>query len=114
MKQVNLLEPMAYRRFTDEEGTSWEVWEAHPALEQRRILADRRRLMRETPERRVKSQPRAYGKADQHTGWVVFRSPMQRRRLRPVPDGWDELDDDALRNLLRQTVVTGRRPRAIG
>jgi hypothetical protein len=113
VKDVNLLEPMAYRRFTDEEGTTWEVWEAHPALEQRRILADRRRQMRETPERRVKSQPRTYGKDDRHTGWLVFQSAMVRRRLRPVPDDWDELDDQALRDLLGMTVVTGRRPRVV-
>ena len=33
-------------------------------------------------------------------GWLCFESTSAKRRLAPVPRGWDDLDDDALRSLL--------------
>jgi hypothetical protein len=33
-------------------------------------------------------------------GWLCFESSSAKRRLAPVPLGWDDLDDEALRSLL--------------
>jgi hypothetical protein len=37
-------------------------------------------------------------------GWLAFESPAGRRRLAPIPTGWDDLPDDALARLCDAAV----------
>lgn len=65
---------MALREFTDESGRAWCAWETRPTSAQiRPEFAD---------------------------GWLTFESGTEKRRLAPVPDGWDTLPTDGLRILL--------------
>jgi hypothetical protein len=98
---------MAYREFTDHAGVAWEVWEVHPTLTERRHLADRRGMRRDTPERRAVDVPRIALARELRRGWLAFRSKFERRRHTPVPECWDELSDDGLCALLKGSRLSG-------
>lgn len=95
---------MNYRTFTDPRGIRWEVWLVLPAAAERRaaerrVLADRRRESRAVAkERRVAVDRRHYthrrlGVAPVFSnGWLCFESDEEKRRLAPVPPGWDNAD----------------------
>lgn len=44
-------------------------------------------------------------------GWLVFECEVEKRRLGPVPEGWDALPDDDLALLLKSAVPVPRRAR---
>jgi hypothetical protein len=96
---------MTYHAFTDHAGVTWEVWEAHPALTERRILRDRRAVVRDTPERRTMDVPLSTLARDPK-GWLAFRSVFERRRT-PIPERWEELSDQGLRVLLNGSRLSG-------
>lgn len=98
---------MAHREFDDDAGVTWTVWEVHPTLTERRRLADRRALVRESPVRRVAVQERPTLPFQMRHGWLAFRSQYERRRLLPVPHGWEELEDTELRELLNRSRNSG-------
>ena len=101
---------MSHRTFHDDVGSEWDVWEVHPSLTDRRLLADRRAIRRDSPpERRVGSDTPVETEPDLRRGWLAFRRPFERRRLAPVPAGWDDLDDRALIGLLTKARL--RSPR---
>jgi hypothetical protein len=103
---------MTSREFTDDRGEVWQVWAIHPEGLERRIAEDpvppppiERRTRRET---RVKvTNPLMTD------GWLAFESRTERRRLAPVPDAWEALDDAALRELLGRAVATGNTQRLL-
>lgn len=98
------------RTFTDADGAAWEVWEAHPQLEERRRLRDRRGGQRPTDDRRS-SPADARQRTIDTAGWLVFRSLVGTRRRHPIPDGWAMFSDEALRRLLSSGRLTGPFPR---
>lgn len=71
---------MAHREFYDPQGRRWEVWEV-------RVGGD---------ERTVK--PELAG------GWLTFESAVEKRRLAPIPSGWNELPADALGELCERAA----------
>lgn len=72
---------MALREFTDESGRTWCAWDTRPTSAQvRPEFAD---------------------------GWLTFESGEEKRRLSPVPDGWDTLPIDHLCLLLRAADANG-------
>ena len=121
---------MPHRRFADRTGTPWEVWDVKPQWADRRSGADRRHRTLDDPDvdppvleqrrgvdRRVGSGPRQprLSLGDSYTaGWLAFESPAERRRLSPIPQGWDQLDEPVLADLCSKAkVVTVRRGRLI-
>lgn len=66
---------MAIRVFMDDRGRSWRVWEVRPL-----------------------SGTVLLGAA----GWLCFESAEERRRLASIPQGWEELEDEVLRELCRR------------
>jgi len=66
---------MAYREFTDDGGTTWRAWDTYPGSA-------------------ANVRPGFEG------GWVGFECEAERRRLAPVPAGWEEASDDELRAML--------------
>ena len=72
---------MAHRTIIDREAKVWDVWEVRTTAEtSRRILVQ----------------------TDLAGGWLAFQCGEQRRRLAPLPTGWDELPDGALLGLMEQ------------
>lgn len=104
---------MSYRTFLDPQGKRWEVWLVTPAAAERRRVdrrvgsvsgeeiqgfADRRR----TPERRKNAFRRTITVATEYSeGWLCFESDGDKRRLAPVPEGWDEAGPDRLSTWLQ-------------
>lgn len=74
---------MAIREFTDSAGVWWRVW---PTI------------------------PREDAVYDEHlrSGWLTFESAATRKRLAPIPDGWDETPSDRLELLCRAADVVRR------
>ncbi len=93
---------MSYREFEDPSGLRWEAWEVQPALLERRLRGD------ETPtemDRRTTARRRAPVARELRFGWLVFEADGAKRRLAPVPSGWERLDDAGLNELLAKATV---------
>lgn len=80
---------MAYREITDESGQQWRVWDTYPGrFGGQSIIAS--------------------GYAD---GWLTFESEAGKRRLAPVPEGWETREEDALLRLLEAADRVAPAPR---
>ena len=79
---------MSIRILMDQGGMQWQVFEVFP---------DSARASRG----QVPSSFR--------DGWLCFQSPYERRRLAPIPLGWQMWDDRALLLSLRQCTGVRRR-----
>lgn len=97
-----------YRTFLDTTGKRWEVWLVTPSAAERRRV-DRRtaaagsdafsgeRERRHTPERRRAPFHRSAAVATEYSqGWLCFECEGDRRRLAPVPAGWQEAGPDRI------------------
>lgn len=106
---------MAHREFIDSDGVRWEVWEVIPQSVDRRKLRERRAVARDSADRRQRSRHEqrlrtAHGSAE---GWLVFESYQHKRRLRPIPDGWDRADEVELTALCRRAKRASGVPRRL-
>lgn len=98
-----------YRTFRDDTARLWNAWDVHPVWGERR--AAQRRLGEGTPpvalndrrrrERRVGTGLRIALPPRLARGWIAFECDEERRRVAPIPDGWDDLDETGLRRLWR-------------
>jgi hypothetical protein len=99
---------MAHREFTDSRRVTWTVWDVYPTLgDRRRSPEDRRRFLRDTEERRGAFDATRL-RPEYVDGWLAFESRGEKRRLAPVPEGWDQLDEGALERLCDAAVPVGR------
>ena len=71
------------REFKDTNGTEWLVWDVYP--DQREASA---------------SDPAMFPHRELSEGWLCFESPSEKRRLAPIPRGWQEWSADRLATLL--------------
>jgi hypothetical protein len=76
------------RHIRDAAGVEWMVYEVNPVLSEWRA-AD--------------SLPDGY-----RNGWLCFESPTEKRRLLPLPAGWNELPTEQLSALLVNAVQVRR------
>jgi hypothetical protein len=67
---------MSSRQFTDSKGTKWRVWGTVPS-------------------------PASLLSADYAKGWLTFDSDASRRRLAPIPRGWETAAEDRLELMCR-------------
>ena len=116
---------MALRSFTDPAGASWGVWDVRPAPAaswagaERRSEVDRRLraaagLHPDDDERRVPDRRGAVARA-LGDGWLAFQSGEHRRRLAPIPPGWEGADAATLVRYLRAAApVAARAPGRAG
>jgi hypothetical protein len=77
---------MPIREFTDSSGTSWLVWATIP--------------------------PSAGVLGAMRGGWLTFESSVVRRRLIPIPSGWEEATPAKLDLLCRAATPVRRTPPA--
>ena len=99
------------------------VWVVAPAWVDRRAEPDRRASLpggkkpvpierRKSTRRRglADSGPRVKISPEMTGGWLAFESAGDRRRLAPIPKGWEEATEAELRMLWAQAkIVPGRR-----
>ena len=84
---------MALRRFRSAEGREWQVWETYPSRNLNRTALDR--YMANQP---VKDGVQPVAVRPQYSrGWLTFLAGGERRRLVPIPAGWETADDAHLR-----------------
>ena len=87
---------MGYRSFTDAGGVLWEVWDVRP---HRRATATGERPLRVSA-----------GLAE---GWLCCETRHERRRVAPIPEGWETLSDAELEALCRRATTVTRSRRLI-
>jgi len=95
---------LTHRSFKDRKGLHWDVWEVKPTASERRYLQRRvheddrtdsaeRRSGDERRRSRISRTPAA---SDLARGWLCFECSTEKRRLAPVPDAWERVDDDTM------------------
>ena len=80
---------MALRNFTDSQGHTWRVWNVVPQYA--------------TGHDEEQMTPGLQG------GWLCFENPGEKRRLSPIPAGWENAGDEALEQYLRQAAAVQQR-----
>jgi len=108
---------MPLRSFTTRDGVRWDVWGVRPlpgptGRTERRVRERRGQdlLLYKGPERRRSDRrqaapPQGAGRPELQTGWLVFESARERRRLSPPPPGWETLPEATLVDLLRRARI---------
>jgi hypothetical protein len=88
---------MSKRQIKDAKGTTWDVWDVIPNDVLAGTSYDRRR------GERAEVGPHRPGLSLQpelEAGWLCFQAGSERRRFAPIPPGWFELPDPAVRVML--------------
>ena len=110
---------MSYRRFSDMNGGSWEAWEVHPTAVERRVNADRRahprpvrtmkrmgKASRTEADRRRNREFRLVIPRELSDGWLAVQGKATKLRLTPIPDGWMNLSDRELADLVARSSIS--------
>jgi hypothetical protein len=84
---------MAVREFTDSAGKQWRAWDVMP------------------DELNPRTKDEDYLAQLYFTGWIVFEAidGGDKRRLYPIPKGWDQLPEAELEVLLRKAEIVPKR-----
>lgn len=104
---------MAHRTFRDEHGREWDVWEVVPTAVERRIADSPAPPPPGTVERRKANESRVVVPDKLQKGWLAFQCGPERRRLTPIPAGWDEMTANDLIGLLNRSQRGSRARRLI-
>ena len=90
----------------------WRAWDVRADDLERRLADDA--PLRPTIERRRRVESRIrVSNPLMSQGWLAFEARGERRRLAPVPLGWEDMDDTELRGLLERAVAIGHPHRVI-
>ena len=109
---------MTHRSFKDRQGKRWDVWQVHPSQAERRFSQRRvnksdltdtaqrrsgveRRESETPPHKRSDPQHRPLVAAEFAYGWLCFESGGEKKRLAPVPVGWQDAGPDRLSSWLQ-------------
>ena len=95
---------MSYRRFSDAHGDSWEAWEVHPTAVERRVNSERRAQPRGDADRRRQHEFRLVIPGELSGGWLAVQGSTAKIRLSPIPDGWMNLSDRELAELVARAA----------
>jgi hypothetical protein len=96
-----------HRTFNDDAARLWNAWDVVPSWGERRhrerraepglppaALSERRRI-----ERRRRTGIRIALPPRLAQGWIAFECGDERRRVAPIPSGWENLSEAGLREL---------------
>jgi hypothetical protein len=99
---------MALREYRDRNGRPWTVWNVAAKFNPARSGEERRVSSRGTSEkeRRTLEDRRGMTPPPEWVhGWLVFQTTGEKRRLAPVPSGWDSLPESELEELRNRAQV---------
>lgn len=91
---------MPLREFTDSAGKAWRAWDTYP------VNAGETHGKPSALERFMANQPVHEGMQPAgvrprfQSGWLTFACGDERRRLAPVPAGWEGADEETLKRYL--------------
>ena len=98
---------MPLREYQDGNGTNWRIWNVHPT---QRAGA---RPTEEGPERRTapreEERSRMIATPGLEQGWLCFESPVEKRRLTPIPEQWESCPEGELEALLGRAELVRQR-----
>jgi hypothetical protein len=80
----------SHRPFEDKRGVRWDVWAVYP----------------EGRPSQLSALPGPF-----QSGWLVFESASEKRRLSPIPTDWQTLEPRALEQLCDQAEIAAGRAR---
>ena len=86
------------RGFKDTTGVEWRVWEVVPS----------RAAIATSP---VAQSRTSLSTTPYANGWLCFESEVEKRRLAPIPDGWELQGPNEIAQLLQQATVVQVRQR---
>lgn len=86
------------RGFTDSTGVEWRVWEVVPS----------RAAIETSPQAQSRTSLSATPYAN---GWLCFESESEKRRLAPIPTGWELGHPVDIDQLLKQATPVQSRQR---
>ena len=108
---------MAFRTFLDRTGDEWQAFDVVPREDERRHY-DRRSGHQSEQDESVADDRRdehdrrltvgGVGLLGSAQGWLVFERGDERRRLSPIPDGWEKCSDlelDAYREVAQPVRI---------
>lgn len=84
----------------------WDVWTVTPSKVERRDRAERPRPPRGL-ERRRQEEYRVLLGEQWASGWLAFETKGEKRRLAPIPEGWDKLGPNELERLCNDATEVG-------
>ena len=87
---------MALRGFVGDDGQDWQVWDTRPTIPSPNVAASDAN----PPASSADTADFALISKKREGGWLTFTTAHQRRRLSPIPDGWESADEATLRALL--------------
>jgi hypothetical protein len=88
---------MALREFTDPGGRTWRVWATIPTTPHEAATFAQSAELQADAERRGGSAPGTPRvSVGRENGWLTFEAGAEKRRLSPIPDGWDHAPEDEL------------------
>ena len=112
---------MALREFRDGSGRHWEVWDTVPVAPSGdysdtpmgRLLANSREGTQHETDRAPTPMPGRFTPG-RELGWLTFASGTSRRRLSPIPDGWQSMSESDLAGHLMRADAVASAPVRIG
>ena len=120
---------MTYRTFTDANGVTWNAWDVRPPRADRRTGKERRTHGIDDPgvdppvldEREGDERRRRVDEEVPHIrireilsgGWLAFESTSERRRLSPIPPGWETAPESELAQLCARASAAPGPPRRL-
>jgi hypothetical protein len=106
---------MAYRTFVDRRNAYWQAWDVRPERIERRSIERRRGRTaqwkgpeRRQTDRRKLEQKRVVVDRGLGSGWLVFESKSEKRRLTPIPEDWEAMSEAQLRYLCENAPVVSK------
>ena len=88
------------------------MWDTYPTLAERRQSGEPAPLPSREERRRV-SSPRVVLPGTLAAGWLTFQSGIDRKRLSPIPNGWEYGTEEQLRGWMDAATPIGPARRLI-
>jgi hypothetical protein len=82
------------REFRDTKGVEWLVWDVYPSAA--------------SGDQRISDPGAAFPHRELADGWLCFESGSEKRRVAPIPKGWEEFSAEQLEGLCRSAGYISR------
>jgi len=114
---------MPLREFTSADQQTWQVWDTVPKTATEDVVFAQNAQMLARAEQRHAAEKSARGgvtarevagaalrrftQGREH-GWLTFMNGDQKRRFSPIPEGWEQWDEQRLADLLARAEPVAR------